>query len=77
MASWMDTKPIIEAREILSDLDTFNPNSPDVVGRVEVAKLARSLINVIEDQQRQIGCAAVSTAARYLPTESRVLTCLA
>jgi hypothetical protein len=50
----MDTKPMIEAREILTDLDTFNPSSPDVVGRVEVAKLARSLINVIEDQQRQI-----------------------
>jgi hypothetical protein len=54
MASWMDTEPMIEAREILTDLDTFNPSSPDVVGRVEVAKLARSLINVIEDQQRQI-----------------------
>jgi hypothetical protein len=50
----MDTEQMAEARAMLAHLEAFQANRPDAIGRVEVASLARSLIAVLEDQQRQI-----------------------
>ncbi len=52
--SWMDSESMADARAALAHLNTFQANRPDAIGRAEVAHLARSLILVLEDQQRQI-----------------------
>jgi hypothetical protein len=50
----MDSDQMAAVREMLMQLDAFQPARPNEIDRVEVASLARSLFLVLEDQQRQI-----------------------
>jgi hypothetical protein len=50
----MDSDQMASARELLEQLEAFQPDRANEIDRVEVAAFARSVMLVLEDQQRQI-----------------------